>query len=136
MTIDLELVTRKGLKFMQRQLLLSKIHRATITQCEIDYEGSIAIDEDLMDAAGIVSWEKVLVANFENGSRLETYAIPGPRGSGVICLNGAAAKWGKVGDLIIIIAFGLFQESEVENHRPKTILVDSENKIVRELQHH
>lgn len=115
---------------MFRQMLKSKIHRATVTDANINYEGSIAIDVDLMDAADILMNEKVLIANLNNGARLESYAIPGARGSGAICLNGGAAKYGNKGDFLIIMSFCALDEDEVKAHSPKVIRVDSKNKIL------
>lgn len=103
----------------------SKIHRATVTSCDVDYVGSITVDEDLLDAAGIIDGELVHVWNVTNGERLETYAIPGPRGSGVVCLNGAAALRCNVGDRVIIAAFCLTDEPV---HR-KVVLVDDLNRV-------
>ena len=115
---------------MLRQILNGKIHRATVTEAHIDYEGSITIDSDLMKAAGILPHEKVLIANLTNGSRLESYAIEGPDGSGVICLNGGAAKHGKPGDLTIILTFAVLTEEELKSHKPNIVHVDSKNSIV------
>ncbi len=115
---------------MFRQMLKSKIHRATVTEANINYEGSITIDVDLMDAADILMNEKVLIVNLNNGSRVESYAIPGDRGSGAICLNGGAAKHGAPGDLLIIISFCVLDEDEVKTHSPKVIRVDSKNRIL------
>lgn len=103
----------------------SKIHRATVTACDVDYIGSVTIDTDLLDAVGIIDGELVHVLNVDNGNRVETYAIPGPRGSGVICLNGAAAHRFSVGDKVIIVAFCLTDEP-VDR---KVILVDNKNQI-------
>ena len=108
----------------------SKIHRATITEANLDYEGSITIDADLMKAAGLIEYEKVQVANVSNGERLETYVITGASGSGVICLNGAAARKGNKGDIIIIIAYGQIYQEEAASFKPKIVKVDSENKPV------
>jgi aspartate 1-decarboxylase len=113
---------------MRSRLLKSKIHRATVTDANIDYYGSITIDQDLMDAAGVVDHEKVLVANMANGSRHETYVIPGAPGSGVICSNGAAAHLVSKGDEVIIMAFADFEPDEIAGHKPKIILVDKENR--------
>jgi aspartate 1-decarboxylase len=107
----------------------SKIHRATVTEACVDYIGSITIDEDLMDRSGLRKGELVHVWNVANGNRFETYAIPGPRGTGVICINGAAAHLAKPGDKVIIVAFVLTDEDIT----PKMILVDEENKFVRGL---
>jgi aspartate 1-decarboxylase len=115
---------------MQRQLLYGKIHRATVTDACIDYEGSITIDPVLMEAAGIIPHEKVLIVNLNNGARLESYAIQGKRGEGEICLNGGAAKHGKKGDLVIIIIFAVMNEEEIRNHHPRVVKVNSKNQIV------
>ena len=110
-------------------LIKSKIHRATVTECDVNYVGSITIDKDLLDAVGIVDGELVHVWNVNNGERLETYAIPGPQGSGVICLNGAAAHKAKVGDKVIICAFCLTDEP-IEK---QIVIVDDNNKIISKL---
>ena len=112
-------------------MLGGKIHRVTVTEACIDYPGSITIDSLLMKGAGILPHEKVLIANLNNGSRIESYAIPGPAGSGVICLNGGAAKHGKVGDVAIILTFVILTASEAKKHRPKVVYVDSKNRIVK-----
>jgi aspartate 1-decarboxylase len=116
---------------MQKQMLGGKIHRVTVTEACIDYPGSITIDKKLMAGAGILPHEKVLIANLNNGSRIESYAIPGPAGSGVICLNGGAAKHGKVGDIAIILTFVVLTVSEAKRHKPKVVFVDSRNRIVK-----
>jgi len=108
----------------------SKIHRATITESNLDYEGSITIDSDLMEAAGLIEYEKVQVANVSNGERLETYVITGAPGSGVICLNGAAARKGNQGDIIIIIAYGLIHKDEAASFKTQIVKVDGNNKAV------
>lgn len=118
---------------MFHKLLRAKIHRATVTQADPDYVGSLTIDQDLMDACGLLPNEAILVADCTNGSRHTTYAIPGPRGSGVFCVNGAAAHQCKVGDLIIVMCFGYFSPEEAASHAPKVILVDEKNRIVRKL---
>lgn len=115
---------------MQRQFLGGKIHGARVTQARVDYQGSITIDADLMKAAGITEYEKVLIANLTNGSRLESYAIEGPAGSGVICLNGGAAKHGKTGDTLIIMTFVVLTEAEIPCHKPRTIRVSEKNQIL------
>jgi aspartate 1-decarboxylase len=112
-----------------RSMFKSKIHRATITQADLDYEGSLTIDSDLLDAADIVPWEEVHVWNVTRGTRLSTYAIEGERGSGVICINGAAAHHNKPGDLVIIATFAQISEDAVRTHRPKVVLVDEKNRI-------
>ncbi|MEW5924576.1 MAG: aspartate 1-decarboxylase [Candidatus Zixiibacteriota bacterium] len=108
----------------------SKIHRATITEANLDYEGSITIDADLMAAADIVEYEKVQIANVSNGERLETYVIRGEPGSGTICLNGAAARKGNKGDIIIIISYGLIEKEKAASFKPKVVKVDNRNKAV------
>jgi len=115
---------------MQRIMLKSKIHRATVTGADLHYEGSITIDRDLMDAADIVSYEKVAVWNVTNGNRLETYAIEGQRGSGVICLNGAAARLMAPKDLVIIASFVNMENAEAIKYEPKLIFVDEENRML------
>jgi len=113
-----------------RWLLRAKIHRATVTQADLDYVGSVSIDEDLLDAAGIVEWEKVAVLDITNGSRLETYAIKAPRGSGEICINGAAAHLVNPGDLVILLAFQGIEEGEIDSHEPRIVHVDENNKVI------
>ena len=115
---------------MNRQLLKSKIHRAMVTESNRDYEGSITIDESLMDAAQVTRWEKVLVANIDTGARVETYAIPGPRGSGVICMNGGAAHYASRGEKVIIMSFASFSEDEISSHRPLIVKVDAKNQAL------
>lgn len=110
-------------------MLKSKIHRAVVTEANLNYVGSITIDLDLMDAAGLFEYEQVQVVDITNGSRLETYCIAGPRGSGVICLNGAAARLVCVGDQVIIMAYCQIDSDEVEEHRPQIIFVDEANHI-------
>jgi aspartate 1-decarboxylase len=112
---------------MTRTLMKSKIHRATITEANIHYEGSMTIDQDLMEAADIVPFEQIQVYNIANGERFATYALEGPRGSGVICLNGAAARKGVVGDLVIIATYAAFEEKEIQNFKPKIVQVDTHN---------
>lgn len=116
---------------MKISALKSKIHRAVITQAELDYIGSITIDEDLMDAAGIYEYEHVHIVNVNSGSRIETYVIAGERGSGVICLNGAAARSGQKGDYIIIMSYAEMTPEELKNNPPKVVFVDENNKAVR-----
>lgn len=108
----------------------SKIHRATITEANLAYEGSITVDETLLEAADIVPYEMVQVFNVNNGQRFETYAIPGPKDSGVICLNGAAARLGVTGDKIIIITSAMVDETEVPSFSPKVVFVNDKNKRV------
>ena len=116
---------------MQITILKSKIHRAAVTQAEPDYIGSITVDEELLEAAGIYEYEKVQVADVDNGNRLETYTIAGERGSGVICLNGAAAKLVNTGDKVIIMAYAEMTPEEIKNNPPKVVFVDESNKITR-----
>lgn len=111
-------------------MMHGKIHRATITEANLEYVGSITIDEDLLDAAGILPGEKVQIVNNNNGVRLETYTIAGKRKSGVICLNGAAARCAMKGDIVIIIAYAQMDENEAKELVPKVVLVDNQNKIV------
>lgn len=115
---------------MQIQVLKSKIHRATITEANLNYVGSITIDEDLMDAANVIENEKVQVVNVNNGERLETYIIKGPRGSGVICLNGPAARKAAVGDVVIIISYALLDFNEAKKFSPWIIFPNAVNKLV------
>ncbi len=115
---------------MLRQLLKSKIHRATVTEANVNYEGSITVDEVLLEAADIIENEKVLIANITTGARLESYAIKGKRGSGVICANGGAALHCKVSDIVLIMSFCALNEREVQNHRPKVIKVDGRNRPI------
>ena len=114
---------------MFRTLLGGKIHRATVTQADLNYVGSITVDEDLLDAAGILVNEKVQIVNNNNGARLETYTVAGQRGSGVICLNGAAARLVQPGDVVIIMSYVLLSEPEISAHEPKVVLVDEANRI-------
>jgi aspartate 1-decarboxylase len=114
---------------MQRIMLKSKLHRAVVTDANLDYEGSITIDEDLMDVADLLPYEKVDIYNVSNGERFSTYTIKGARGSGVICLNGAAARKASRGDIIIIASYVLVDEDSVKKWRPKCILVDDKNRI-------
>ncbi|WP_345027399.1 aspartate 1-decarboxylase [Ravibacter arvi] len=111
-------------------VMKSKIHRVKVTQAELHYVGSITIDEDLMDAAGLIENEQVHVVNNNNGERLVTYVIKGERGTGTICLNGAAARRAEVGDIIIIIAYGTLSQEEAAVFRPKIVFPDSHNKLV------
>ncbi len=115
---------------MQRTMCKGKIHRATVTQANLNYIGSITIDQDLLEAADIYPYEKVQVVNINNGARLETYTIPGARGSGVICLNGAAARLNSEGDLVIIISYGQFDETEIRSLVPHVVFVDENNRII------
>ena len=110
-------------------MLKSKIHRATITQADLNYEGSLTIDEELLDAVDLHPFERVMVYNINNGERFDTYAIVGEPGSGVIGLNGAAARKGLVGDLIIIVSYAFFSEEELSDYNPKIVLLNKSNKI-------
>jgi len=114
---------------MFRTMLGGKIHRATVTEADLNYVGSITIDQDLLDAAGILVNEKVAIVNNNNGERFETYTIPGERGSGVVCLNGAAARLVQKGDIVIIMSYVMLSEPEIAAHEPKVVLVDENNKI-------
>jgi aspartate 1-decarboxylase len=115
---------------MRRTLFKSKIHRATVTHADLEYEGSVTIDRDLMVAADIVEHEQVHIWNVTRGTRLVTYALEGPPGSGEVCVNGAAAHQAKPGDLVIIATFAEFDASEAAAHRPTVVLVDGQNRIV------
>ena len=111
------------------EVLKSKIHRVTITQANLDYIGSISIDEDLMEAANLIEFEKVQVVNINNGERLETYVIRGERGTGVISLNGAAARKAHVGDLVIIASYAQMDFEEAKNHKPSIVFPTAHNKL-------
>ncbi len=115
---------------MERIMFKSKIHRANITQAELHYEGSLTVDEELMEAANLLPYEKVSIVNINNGERIETYLIKGERGSRTICLNGAAARRGAVGDKIIIISYANMTEEEALKHKPTVVLVDDHNNII------
>lgn len=114
---------------MTREMFRAKIQRATVTMAELFYEGSITIDKVLLEAADILPNEKVQVVNMSNGTRLETYTIEGPANSGMICLNGPAARLGYVGDEVIIIAYSQMTDEEAKKHKPKVVFVDKSNKI-------
>ncbi|MBK0330631.1 aspartate 1-decarboxylase [Brachybacterium halotolerans subsp. kimchii] len=116
---------------MMRTLMTSKIHRATVTQADLHYVGSVTIDAALMDAAGILENEQVSIVDVTNGARLETYAITGERDSGVIGINGAAAHLVVPGDLVILIAYGLFDAQEAADHHPRVVHVDGANRVVK-----
>ncbi len=118
---------------MQRIVLRSKIHRATVTEADLNYEGSMTIDKNLMEAAGMLPFEQVKVYNINNGERFETYAIEGERGSGVIGLNGAAARKGHVGDLVIIACYCLMEDSELAGYHPEILLLDENNTVKQKL---
>jgi aspartate 1-decarboxylase len=114
---------------MLRRMFLAKIHRATVTQADLDYEGSVTIDVDLMNAAGMIANEEVHVWNVTRGTRLMTYTIPGPPGSGVICINGAAAHLVGPGDIVILATFGELTDAEAREHTPRVVFVDRQNRI-------
>ncbi len=114
---------------MERIIFKSKIHRATLTDANLSYEGSITIDEELMDAADILPYEKVDVVNINTGDRFSTYVLKGERNSGKIALNGGAARLGQIGDLLIIITYAHVSEDELKNFKPKAVLVDSANRV-------
>ncbi len=116
---------------MLRSMLRAKIHQATVTEANIEYEGSLTVDEDLLDATGMKHFEQVRVSNLNNGERFETYIIPGKRGSGTICLNGAAARKGIVGDRIIIFSYCYYTDDEIKGHTPKIIRLDEKNSIIK-----
>jgi aspartate 1-decarboxylase len=115
---------------MMRTMLKSKIHRATVTQADLHYVGSVTVDEDLMDAADLLPGEQVAVVDVTNGARLETYAIAGERGSGVIGINGAAAHLVHPGDLVILISYGVLEDAEAKSHLPRVVHVDGANRVV------
>ena len=112
------------------QVLKNKIHRARLTRCDVDYEGSLEIDLEYLEQAGILPYEKILVVNRSNGERLETYAIPGEPGARRFCLNGPAAHKGKVGDVVTIMAFSICSEEEARSIVPRVIVLDEDNRIV------
>ncbi|MCI5917816.1 MAG: aspartate 1-decarboxylase [Roseburia sp.] len=116
---------------MQVTMLKGKIHRATVTQAELDYVGSITVDEELLEKAGMLEYEKVQIVDVNNGNRFETYTIAGERGSGMICLNGAAARCVSVGDKVILMTYAQYDEEEAKTHKPKVVFVDEENKVSR-----
>lgn len=116
---------------MNISMLKSKIHRAVVVQAELNYVGSITVDEELMEAAGILEYEYVQVVDIDNGNRFETYVIAGERGSGMICLNGAAARQVSVGDKVILMCYASMTPEEAKTHQPKVVFVDDNNKIAR-----
>ncbi|QAY66129.1 aspartate 1-decarboxylase [Paenibacillus protaetiae] len=118
---------------MYRTMMKSKLHRATVTEANLNYVGSITIDEDLMDAADLLENEKVQVVNNNNGARLETYVITGERGSGVICLNGAAARLVQPGDTVIIISYAVMSNEEAQTHKPVITILDKNNRPLQNL---
>jgi len=115
---------------MLRQMLTGKIHRATVTQADLHYVGSVTVDQDLLDAADLYEGEKVAIVDVTNGARIETYTIAGPRGSGVLGINGAAARLIHPGDLVILIAYGLMDDAEARTRKPKVVFVDADNKVI------
>ncbi|HEY0019757.1 MAG TPA: aspartate 1-decarboxylase [Longimicrobium sp.] len=117
---------------MLRTMCKSKIHRATVTGADLDYIGSITIDPVLMEAADLLEYEQVAVVNVNNGARFETYVIPGERGRGEVCLNGAAARMVHPGDKVIVISYAQYDEAEMERYRPRFIFVDEQNRISRD----
>ena len=117
---------------MRRRMMKSKIHRATVTDANLHYVGSVTVDRDLMDAADLREYEQVAIVDIDNGARLETYVIEGPRGSGDICLNGAAARLVAPGDKVILISYADFEESELDGFAPTVVHVDTANQIVDE----
>ncbi|KKK37622.1 aspartate decarboxylase [Mesobacillus campisalis] len=118
---------------MFRTMMNAKIHRARVTEANLNYVGSITIDTNILDAVGLVANEKVQIVNNNNGARFETYIIPGERGSGVVCLNGAAARLVQEGDVVIIISYALVPEEKVPYHQPKVAIMDEDNQIVEML---
>ena len=119
---------------MLREMMKSKIHRATVTQADLHYVGSITIDSDLLEEADIIANEKVSVVNINNGERFETYVIPGPSGSGAMCINGAAARLVQAGDLIIVISYAWVKDEELTSYEPKVLFVNEKNEIVSKKQ--
>jgi aspartate 1-decarboxylase len=115
---------------MMRTLLKSKLHRVTVTQTELHYEGSCAVDEALLEAAGLVEYERVDIYNVHNGQRFSTYVVRAPRGSGTICVMGAAARLASVGDRLIVASFASLDEAEVRGHQPRVVLVDEKNHVL------
>jgi aspartate 1-decarboxylase len=113
------------------EVLKSKLHRARVTQAELNYVGSITIDEDLMDAANIIANEKVQIVNNNNGARFETYVIRGERGTGTICLNGATARLAQVGDIVIIMSYAYMEMDEARNYKPILVFPDADNKLIK-----
>ncbi len=116
---------------MQKTMLTGKLHQARVTQAELNYEGSCSIDQDLLEQAGILEYEKIEIYNVENGARFSTYAILGERGSKIISVNGAAARMAAVGDRLIICAYASLNAAEIANHKPSLVYLDAQNNIVR-----
>ncbi len=119
---------------MLLKLLRAKIHRATVTQTQVDYHGSITIDRDLLEAAGLLPNEAVIVADCENGNRFETYILPGEAGSGVIGINGAAARLSQVGHRVIVMAFAYFNSAEAAHHLAKVVIADGKNRVMERIE--
>ena len=120
---------------MNRFLMKSKIHRATVTDADLNYQGSVTVDGDLLEAANIVEHEQVQIYNVTNGTRITTYAILGERGSGQVCINGAAAHHVKPGDVVIIVTYGQYSETEATRHQPVVVLVDGQNRPLTSVKH-
>jgi aspartate 1-decarboxylase len=118
---------------MEREVLRGKIHRATVTEANLEYEGSLTVDAELLEAAGLAPYERIDVYDITNGSRFSTYLIEGPRRSGVVCVNGAAAHLAKRGDRVIITGYGLATAAELKDYHPRIVLVDEDNRIQRVL---
>lgn len=116
---------------MRRTMMRAKLHRAVITQADLHYVGSLTVDQDLMDAADLLAHEKVQVVDIDNGARLETYVIPGPRGSGVLCANGAAARLVQPGDRVIVISYAEVEDAEARTWEPLVVVLDEQNRIVQ-----
>ena len=119
---------------MLRCMLMSKIHLAKVTEANLEYEGSITIDEVILKKAGILPYEQVMISNLNNGERFETYVIPGRKNSGMICLNGPTARKGAVGDRVIIFCYGYFEDKDIRKFKPRIVILDSENRAVREVR--
>jgi aspartate 1-decarboxylase len=114
---------------MTREMLRAKVHRITVTECDVEYEGSLTLDRDLMDACGMHAFERIDVYDVDNANRFSTYLIEGPRGSGACCVNGAAARLVGVGHKVIVAAYAAMDDDEIATHRPKIVLVDDRNRI-------
>lgn len=116
---------------MLQYMLKSKLHRATVTDANLNYEGSLTIDRQLMEEVGLLPFEKIKIYNINNGERFDTYVIEGPAGSGVIALNGAAARKGLTGDLIIIVSYALYDQTELVSYQPRIAVLDRDNRVVK-----
>lgn len=116
---------------MWREMYKSKIHRATVTEANLRYQGSITVDRRLLEAADLLPGEKVQVVNLHNGTRIETYCFAGKAGSGIVCMNGAAARWAQVGDEVIIIAYALLDDREARRFKPRVVFVDKKNHVLK-----